>query len=389
MAVYLDNAATSFPKPEVVYRAMDDFLRNVGASSGRGAYRKALEADEVVFGARGALAALFGIGAVERIVFTANVTEALNLAMKGWLRYGDHVVTTSMEHNAVWRCLKRLEKERDVSITVLPCAPDGALDPRDVEKAVRANTRLIVMLHASNVTGVIMPVKEVAQIARGHGIPLLVDAAQTAGVLPIDVADLGVDLLAFTGHKGLFGPTGTGGLYIGEVYIGEGLALEPLKEGGTGGDSSLESQPEYLPDRFEAGTLNVVGIAGLGAGVRFLLQEGTDSVRERERRLTAYALERLGEVPNIRVYGPRDATRQVGVISFNVAGVAPEEVAYTLDQDHGIMVRAGLHCAPLAHRTIGTIHTGGTVRIGIGLFNTEEDIDRLIVALHAISKKAG
>lgn len=379
--VYFDNAATTFPKPEVVYRSMDEFMRNIGVSSGRGAYHQALAADEVVFNARSALGKLFGVPDVERIVLTANVTEALNLAMKGWLRRGDHVITTSMEHNAVWRCLKRLEKERGVAVTAVPCSTDGTLDPRDVEKALRTTTRLIVMLHASNVTGTIMPVKEVGQIASNHGIPLLLDAAQTAGVLPIDAVDLGVDMLAFTGHKGLLGPTGTGGL-----FIRTGLMLEPLKEGGTGGDSLLEYQPEQLPDKFEAGTQNVVGLAGLGAAVRFLLNEGIDGTRQREQQLTRYTLQRLAEIEEIRIYGPKDPFRQVGVVSFNVADVAPEEVAYVLDEVYGIMVRAGLHCAPLAHRTIGTIERGA-VRIGLGYFNTEEEVNELMEALHAIVAK--
>lgn len=379
MGVYLDNAATSFPKPDAVLDAMEDFMRNVGASSGRGAYRRALEADKIVFRARQALARLLGVRDVSRIVFTANATESLNLAIKGLLSEGDHVVTTSMEHNAVWRPLKFVERTRGVSISQALCAPDGTLDPGDVEALLRPNTKLIVMTHASNVIGTIMPVEEVGAIARVRGIPLLVDCAQTAGVYPVDVERLNIDLAAFTGHKGLMGPTGTGGL-----YIRSGIDLVPLKEGGTGGESILEHQPDAPPDRFEAGTLNVVGIAGLGAGARFVLGAGVECIVEKEARLVRRLLDGLLELPRIEVYGPKDPARQVGVVSLNVRDIPPEEVAHRLDVDFDIMVRAGLHCAPCAHRTIGTIERG-TVRIGLGYFNTDDDIDRCVEALTQIT----
>ncbi|MEW6227460.1 MAG: aminotransferase class V-fold PLP-dependent enzyme [Bacillota bacterium] len=379
MGIYLDNAATSFPKPDAVLDAMEDFMRNVGASSGRGAYRKALEADKIVFKARQALARLLGVRDVSRIVFTANATESLNLAIKGLLSEGDHVVTTSMEHNAVWRPLKSVERTRGVSISQALCAPDGTLDPGDVEALLRPNTKLIVMTHASNVIGTIMPVEEVGAIARGRGIPLLVDCAQTAGVYPIDVERLNIDLAAFTGHKGLMGPTGTGGL-----YIRSGIDLVPLKEGGTGGESILEHQPDSLPDRFEAGTLNVCGIAGFAAGVRFVLGAGVERIMKKEARLVRRLLDGLLEIPGIEVYGPKDPAWQVGVVSLNVRDIPPEEVAHRLDADFDIMVRAGLHCAPCAHRTIGTIERG-TVRIGPGYFNTEDDIDRCVEALTQIA----
>lgn len=380
MAIYLDNAATSFPKPEVVYRAVDNFLRNIGASSGRGAYRKALQADKIAFQARKSLARLFNVQDTSRIVFTANVTESLNLAMQGILKSGDHVVTTSMEHNAVWRCLKHLEKEKGITITAVPCSPEGYLKVEKLAAALRPDTALIVLLHASNVTGTIMPVEQVGQLARQKDIPLLVDAAQTAGVYPIDIEAMHIDLLAFTGHKGLLGPTGTGGLYINEKY-----AINPFKFGGTGGDSIREDQPDNLPDRFEAGTLNLAGIAGLGAGVDYILNESIDKIRRHEMELTGYALDKLRDLAGVTIYGPLDATKQVGVISFNLPGLKPEQVAYLLDTKYDIMVRAGLHCAPLAHRTTGTIDRG-TVRVGIGVFNTARDIDDLILALKEIMR---
>lgn len=381
MGIYLDNAATSYPKPEPVYEAVYRFMRELGATSGRGAYSRALKADRVVFETRRALARLFNVKDASRIVFTSNVTEALNLAIKGLLNPGDHVVTSSMEHNAVWRPLKAMERERGVTLTQVVCTPDGRLDPADVEREIRKETRLVVLTHASNVTGTIMPIEEVGRICRKRGVVFLVDAAQTAGAYPIDVERENVDMLAFTGHKSLLGPMGTGGL-----YIAEGVELRPLKEGGTGGDSLLERQPNYLPDRFEAGTLNVGGIAGLGAAVEYILGEGVERIRAKERSLTEYLLQRLGAVDGVRIYGPVDPEMQVGVISFNVADFPPEEVAYVLDDVYGIMVRAGLHCAPCAHRTVGTVDTG-TVRVGLGCFNTEEHVDALVSAVGEIARE--
>lgn len=378
-SVYLDNAATSFPKPEDVYEAVSRCMREVGASSGRGAYRRVLEADNIVSDTRRSLSRLFNTGDSSRIVFTSNATESINLAIKGVLQPGDHVVTTSMEHNAVWRCLKAMEEETPISVSAVECSREGLLDPADVKARLRPNTRLIVMLHASNVTGTIMPVGEVGHLSRTCGIPFLVDAAQTAGTYPVDVCELNVDLLAFTGHKGLLGPQGTGGL-----YIREGILLRTLKEGGTGTESSLERQPDSMPDRFEAGTLNVPGIAGLGAGVEYILAKGVEQIRNAERDLTSRALEALREIPPIRLYGPRDPDKRVGIISLNLTGVRPHEIAYILDEIYGIMVRAGLHCAPCAHRTIGTEDLG-TLRIAFGHGNTPDDVDYLVRSLREIA----
>ncbi|MBM7855863.1 cysteine desulfurase family protein [Desulfohalotomaculum tongense] len=283
------------------------------------------------------------------------MTESLNLAMQGILKSGDHVVTTSMEHNAVWRCLKHLEKEKGITITAVPCSPEGYLKVEKLAAALRPDTALIVLLHASNVTGTIMPVEQVGQLARQKNIPLLLDAAQTAGVYPIDMAAMHIDLLASTGHKGLLGPTG--GVYINEKY-----AINPFKFGGTGGDSIRDDQPDNPPDRFEAGTLNLAGIAGLGAGVDYILNESIDKIRRHEMELTGYALDKLRDLASVTIYGPLDASKQVGVISFNLPGLKSEQVAYLLDTKYDIMVRAGLHCAPLAHRTTGTIDRG-TVRV--------------------------
>lgn len=381
--LYFDHAATSYPKPDGVYERMQQFMREIGVSSGRGTYRRALEADRVVYETRQVLARLFNVRDSARIVFTSNATEALNLAIKGLLRAGDHVVTSSMEHNAVWRPLKRLEREKGIGLTVVPCAADGSLEPEDVEEALRPETRLLALVHASNVTGTLMPVEAIGRMARSKGILFLVDAAQTAGVSPIDVEEMGVDLLAFTGHKGLLGPPGTGGL-----YVREGIELEPLKEGGTGEESILETQPEALPDRYEAGTLNAPGIAGLGAGVEFILAKTVECIHEHEERLTAYLLRGLSGLEGVQIYGPCAPGRQVGVVSIHIAEYGPEEVGYVLDQTYGIMVRTGLHCAPCAHRTIGTLEQG-TLRISLGYGNTEEQVDLLIHALSEIISGTG
>lgn len=376
MAVYLDNAATSYPKPESVYEAVDLFQRQVGASPGRGTYQKSREADRIIFDTRSALARLFNISDLSRIIFTANVTESINLALKGYLKKGNHVITTSMEHNAVWRPLKMLEQKGDITLSLLNCPSGMAYNPEQLSELIQNNTALVVINHASNVTGTIMPLEDTGKICRANNIPLLVDAAQTAGVYPIDVQTLGIDLLAFTGHKGLMGSPGTGGL-----YIRAGLDLIPLKEGGTGSESLLEVQPDNLPDRFEAGTLNSPGIAGLGAGVQYILNLGLEKIRRHEVELTEYALDKLKQLPGLVIYGPQDAQSRTGVISFNFTNIAPEEVTYVFDEVYSIMARSGLHCAPQAHRSIKTVELNGTVRISFGYFNTKDDIDLLISAL--------
>lgn len=378
MGIYFDNAATTFPKPEEVYGAVDHYLREVGASVGRGAYCRALEAGRIVVAARSDLARLLQVADPSRIVFTSNATESLNLALKGFLRPGDTVVTSSMEHNAVWRPLKRLEREQGVRLVVVRCREDGSFPLEGLEQALVPGVRLVAVTHASNVTGTLLPVAEIGHMCHRHDAALLVDAAQTSGAYPIAVEDMEIDFLAFTGHKALFGPPGTGGLYVAPSFT-----LLPLKEGGTGTDSLSEQQPEVLPEGLEAGTLNTAGIAGLGAGVRFILERGLASIRRREEKLTATLLEELRRVPGVTIYGPADPARQVGVVSFNLAGVTADVVAYLLDTRYNIMTRSGLHCAPQAHRTIGTLEMG-TVRVGLSYFNTEEEIKMLGQALREI-----
>lgn len=376
--IYLDNAATSWPKPPAVAAAVQEQLTSAGGNPGRSGHRFAVAAARIVEEAREALALLIHAGDPSRIAFAHNATHALNVALYGLLRPGDRVVTTSVEHNSVMRPLRHLETI-GVQIEVVPCEPDGSLDLRKVDAALTPGTRLLVTTHASNVAGTILPVAELTALARNHGARYIVDAAQTAGTVPIDVETLGVDLLAFTGHKGLFGPTGTGGLYVRET-----VELTPLMRGGTGSDSAHEVQPEFMPDTFESGTLNVAGIAGLGAGVRFLLDVGIEAVQAHERRLAARFLDAAGAIPGVTIHGPSAAALRCGIVSFNVAGASPSEVGLLLDETFGIMARTGLHCAPAAHRTIGTF-PAGTVRFGFGWFNTIAEVDAAVAALREIA----
>jgi len=382
--IYLDNAATSWPKPPGVAEAMARFVTDVGANPGRAGHRRAVEAGRMVYAAREAIATLFGAPDPLRVVFGLNVTEALNLALRGVLRPGDHVVTSSMEHNSVMRPLRALERE-GVRVTQAPCAPDGTLDPADVEAALRPETAMIALNHASNVVGTLLPVGEVGEIARRRGIPLLVDAAQTGGAYPLDMVALGIDLLAFTGHKSLCGPMGTGGLIVGEGF--DARRLRPLKRGGTGSRSEWEEQPDFLPDACESGTMNVPGLAGLEVGVRWVLERGVEAIRAHEEALTRRLIEGLGEIPGVTLYGARDAARQVAVVSFTLDALDPAEVGYRLDDEFDVLCRVGLHCAPAAHRTMGTF-PGGTVRFSLGALSTADEVEAAIAAVGAIAREA-
>ena len=378
---YLDNAATSWPKPEVVVDAMSHFLREVGANPGRAAHRRANESGRIVYEAREAIATLFNAPDPMRVLFSANVTQALNLAIKGLLEPGDHVVTSAIEHNAVMRPLRALE-EQGVRLTVVRCSAQGCLNPVDLRAAIRDDTRLIVLNYASNVVGTLQPVAEVGRIAQRHGVPLLVDAAQAAGALPIDMQAEGIDLLAFTGHKGLYGPMGTGGLVVAPDFDLD--RLRPLLQGGTGSRSEQEVQPTFAPDKYESGTLNVVGLAGLLAGVRWVQAQGVDALHGREVALTQRLIEGLLRTEGCEVYGPLDAEVQTATVSFNLRGLDCGEVGLRLDQEYGIMCRVGLHCSPAAHRTIGTF-PNGTVRFGMGAMNTLEDVELALDAVQALA----
>jgi cysteine desulfurase/selenocysteine lyase len=376
--IYLDNAATSHPKPEEVYAAVDHVLRNLSANPGRSGHQMAIGADRVIFDARESIARLFGIGHPDRIVFTANATAALNLAIGGLLGPGDHCVTTAMEHNSVVRPLRYLAQS-GVMVDKVSASPEGFLNIADISRAIRKETKLLAITHASNVIGALTPIADIIAAAHEKGVPVLVDAAQTAGSVPIDAGALGIDLLAAPGHKGLFGPQGTGFL-----YLAPNIHLRPIMFGGTGSRSDLERMPDFLPDRYEAGTLNTPGIAGLAAGVEFILRQGVDNIRAHEVSLCGMLIAGLSGISGVKVYGPADPSLRASVVSFNIAGMDPSGVGDRLDDEFNIAVRVGIHCAPDAHRTMGS-YPGGAVRMSPGYFNTEADIDRAIEAVRVIA----
>ena len=374
--IYLDNAATSFPKPKRVIDAVTRYLKEIGANPGRAAHALAQEAGGSIDRTRRLLASLLGNVDPCRIIFTPSATVALNLAIKGLLKSGDHVLTTSMEHNSVLRPLNGLAK-LGVSYSLIPCSSKGELDPADILPFIQPHTRLIALVHASNVTGNFMPVGEVGKVARERGILLLVDAAQTIGKIPIHPEQLHIDLLAGPGHKGLLGPMGTGLL-----YVTPGLDLEPLWEGGTGTHSESLQQPKAWPERFESGTCNAPGLAGLAEGIAEVQRLGFEAIAAHERRLVEMLVHGLSQHPDVIIYGPEDRSSSTGTVAFNVQELDCSEVAYILDKVYSIAVRSGLHCAPAAHRTIGTF-PHGLVRVSVGPYNTEEEIH---IFLEAVSE---
>jgi cysteine desulfurase family protein len=380
--IYLDNAATSWPKPERVAEAVCETIQHVGGNPGRSGHQTSLAAGKVLDRSRFLLAKLFGVDDSKRIVFAANATDALNLAIRGVLAPGGHVVTSSMEHNSVTRPLEHLASA-GACYTKVRMDPVSGVDPRDVEKALRADTKLVVMTHASNVTGTVNPLAAIGELCRNRGILFLVDASQSAGSLPIGVSEMNIDLLAFPGHKGLLGPTGTGGLYIAKSVS---PLPEPCRVGGTGVFSELALQPEELPYRYESGTQNFHGIAGLAEGISFILEKTPAAIHAHERGLTELLMEGLREIRGVTVYGPPPGGERAAVVSFTIEGVDCTEVAIILDTSFSIAVRAGLHCAPDAHRTLGTFERGGTVRVSPGYFNTEADITRCVEGVAAIAR---
>ncbi|MBU0964850.1 MAG: aminotransferase class V-fold PLP-dependent enzyme [Proteobacteria bacterium] len=380
--IYADNAATSFPKPREVIDTVSSVLGSMSLSPGRSAHQYSLECSRLIFDTREALADFFNCPDSSRIAFTCNVTEALNVGIFGLLgrvlHPGDHVITTALEHNSVMRPLRYLEKTSGISISILPVSGDGEVMVSELPRLMRDNTRLIVANHVSNVTGAVADIEAIGR-NKGNAV-FMVDAAQSAGVFPIDVVSMNIDMLAFTGHKSLLGPTGSGGF-----YLRQGLSLRPLKMGGTGSNSETEIQPDFMPDCHEAGTPNTLGIAGLGAGVGFVNRTGLAAIREHEQRLCRLFLESVGQIKEILVFGPAADRERAAVISLRVKGKSESEVAQSLDRDFHIMVRAGLHCAPGAHRTMGTF-ADGTVRFSFGFFNTEADVTACLTALEIISK---
>lgn len=381
MPIYLDNSATSFPKPEGVYQAMDSYMRTNGASAGRGNYARAREAEEQIYKTRKAISLLLEAKKPSNIVFTCNVTESLNVILKGYLKEGDTVLTSDIEHNAMWRPLHSLQRERGIRIETFHCSPDGRVDLEEIEKNLRSNVALVAMVHGSNVTGAVLPIGQITRLAHKKEIPVLVDAAQTAGAYPVSIRETEVDFLAFTGHKGLLGPMGTGGF-----YIRDGICLETLKEGGTGTISKSVYQPASVPDRYEAGTMNMGGLVGLHAAAGFITETGIDRIRAHESGLIQKLQYGLSKMDRVEVYGPNAGQERLGLLSFNIKNTNPYEVASWLDEQCGIMVRAGLHCSPQAHRVLGTIETGA-VRASVGYFNTAEEIEKLTEGIRSFCLK--
>ena len=380
MAIYLDNAATSWPKPESVYQAADTYLRHNGASPGRGGYGRAREAGMMIYEARETIASLFHVADPNRISFTCNATEALNIALFGVLQSGDTVVTTAMEHNAVARPLRRLSGQ-GIRVLVVGCDSAGRLDLDELERHVKQGVKAVVMTHASNVTGTLMPVREAGRIAGAHGALLIVDSAQTAGTEKLDVNSAGIDILAFSGHKGLLGPPGTGG-----IYVRPGVGLQPWRYGGTGSLSETDEQPSFLPDMLESGTINAPGIAALAAGAAFVLREGVTTIRQKEKALCRLLREGLSDIPGLRLLGPENDEERTAIVSFTQSGMDSAYLSYLLDQKYGIMSRGGLHCAPWAHAAIGT-GGEGAVRFSPGYFNTVREIEETVKAIHCVMNR--
>jgi cysteine desulfurase family protein len=377
--IYLDNAAISFPKPESVYQALDRFARQDLANPGRAGHRMALAAERALDDARHLLNQLFHGAGPQRFIFTLNCTDALNMAFKGVLEPGDHVLTTNLEHNSVSRPLRSMELAGRITVTRIQADGGGTIDPDDVRKGLKPRTRLIALTHASNVLGTVQPIADVARLAREHEVLVLVDAAQTAGVVPIDLSAIPIDLLAIPGHKSLLGPTGTGVL-----YVGPHAQLGAWREGGTGGDSASETQPRELPYLLEGGTPNVLGVAGLAAGIRYVLERGLDEIRTHEVALAERLRQRLGAFGHYQILGHADPSGRVGTLSVRSRTFPAAEIGAILDQAFDVAVRPGLHCAPYIHRALGTF-PDGTVRVSPGPFNKPEDIDALADALAEIA----
>lgn len=378
--IYLDNASTSFPKPGVVYDYMCEFYRTHGVNPGRAGYNLSVEVEEVVSGTRKMLMDLFGGTAVDHLTFSYNASDSLNMIIQGLAERGDHVVTTNIEHNSVLRPLWHLKRDGVIDVTCVPFGEGGYLDPEDISAAIRRNTKMVVVNHASNVVGTVQPVAEIGGICRQAGVYLVVDASQTAGTHDIDVGKMGIDLLAFTGHKCLLGPTGIGG-----SYIGDDVAVRGTRYGGTGECSEDPFHPEEFPHRMECGTLNIVGVAGLRAGLEWLYEQGTGSVYAEEMRLWKKLRDALEAMENVTLYCADSPRNHIAVLSFNVEGWEAGDVGTILDRDYSIACRTGLHCAPLVHKQLGTDKAGGTVRLSIGPFNTEAHIDLAIEAVGAIA----
>lgn len=381
--IYLDNAATTYPKPPEVAEAMTRCMTHHGANPGRAAHRMAIEAEQEIRRGREQIARFFGLEDPNRVIFTHNCTDSLNFALKGVLAAGDHVVTTATAHNSVSRPLEAMKDRGFITITRVPVSARGLIDPDSLIAAITPKTKLVEVTHGSNVTGAVQPLAEIcAKLRAFPSVRLLVDAAQTAGILPIDMRELGIDLLAMPGHKGLFGPPGTGLL-----LVSPRTEVRPWREGGTGGDSANRLQPRELPFYWESGTPNTVGIAGLIAGLTAVERKGLAAIHAHECKLMELLIDGLSKEPHIRLYGPGNTREQLGVFSLNIEGMNPHEVGAILDSRYDIAVRTGLHCAPYIHQAIGSFELGGTVRLSLSYMNTEAEILAVIDALRTIAQQ--
>jgi cysteine desulfurase family protein len=378
--IYLDNGATSFPKPEEVYRFMDSFYRQYGVNPGRSGYDLCIQAVEVVEETRTLLTRLFNGTDPNRLVFGYNATDALNLAIFGTLQAGDHAITTNLEHNSVLRPLYHLCRDGGVEVDHMPFDAAGFVDPNDFRKRIQKNTKLVAVNHGSNVIGTIQPIKEIGKICREFGATFLIDASQSAGKVPIDIQEQGVDIVAFTGHKSLLGPMGIGGL-----YVREGIEIRHTRAGGTGVRSAVRPHLDEYPYRLEYGTGNLVGIAGLNAGIKWLSGEGMEKLHAREMALMRHLRDGLKEIPGVVLYCQDDLAHHIAVLAFNISGFEAADVGTILDVDYNIACRTGLHCAPRLHEQLGIDRIHGAVRFGLGPFNTEEDINDALQAVREIA----
>jgi cysteine desulfurase family protein len=379
--IYLDNAATSWPKPNNVIIKMTEFQNLIGGNPGRSGHSMSVEAARIVYRTREKCAELFNVDDPLDIVFTKNATEAMNIATLCILEKEDHVIVSGMEHNALMRPLRYLE-QKGLMITVVQCSSDGSIDISDYEKSFKRNTKAVYCIHASNVNGQVMPLKKIGEYARKRDLIFCVDAAQSAGELPICVKDIDADILIFTGHKSMYGPQGTGGLYISKRISSK---MRPLIFGGTGSRSESELQPDFMPDKFESGTINAIGISGLLSGIEFILNEGISSIHRKKMALINYLIRELSMIPNVKIIGNSGNDDIIPIISFNIEGMSPSDVSFILDDRYSILVREGLHCAPAAHRTLGTFPEG-SIRLSPGYFSTEHEIEMTVDAIRKISE---
>jgi cysteine desulfurase family protein len=383
LKIYLDNAATSYPKPDEVYNSIMNYMINIGANPGRGASSNVLIGDRTIYKCREALADFFNFNATENIIFTSNITMSLNILLKTTIKEGWHIITTSMEHNSVIRPLEHMKSLIDIEVDIINCNSNGVVDINSIKDKIKSNTKVIVMSHSSNIIGSIQPLKEIGQLCKNNNIYFIIDSAQSAGCIHIDFSELNCNAIAFTGHKSLLGPQGVGGFIIDDLLNSEATSYI---EGGTGSLSESITQPDFLPDKFESGTLNAPGIAGLLSGIEFINREGLDSIREKEQYLSQEFINGLLNIDSIKLYGDPNASNRTSAISINSSKISNSEFSFILDNEFGIVTRSGLHCAPLAHKTIGTFPQG-TIRFSFGCFNDIKDVNYALSSINNIIRR--